>query len=72
MLEVGGGIAEVIATSGDSQLGGDDFDQVSGRNRLSLVLPLLWLLFPLLVFVTLLLVCLFFVLFLVAVVEACR
>ncbi|CAN0175318.1 unnamed protein product [Ascophyllum nodosum] len=27
VLEVGGGIAEVIATSGDSQLGGDDFDQ---------------------------------------------
>lgn len=29
VLEVGGGIAEVIATSGDSKLGGDDFDQVS-------------------------------------------
>lgn len=28
MLEVGGGIAEVIATAGDGQLGGDDFDQV--------------------------------------------
>lgn len=28
VLEVGGGIAEVIATAGDSQLGGDDFDQV--------------------------------------------
>eukprot|EP00904_Undaria_pinnatifida_P008545 jgi/Undpi1/4820/HiC_scaffold_19.g08173.m1 len=27
ILEVGGGIAEVIATSGDSKLGGDDFDQ---------------------------------------------
>ncbi|CAN0072266.1 unnamed protein product [Scytosiphon promiscuus] len=27
VLEVGGGIAEVIATAGDSQLGGDDFDQ---------------------------------------------
>ncbi|CAM9340575.1 unnamed protein product [Ectocarpus sp. 6 AP-2014] len=30
VLEVGGGIAEVIATAGDSQLGGDDFDQASG------------------------------------------
>lgn len=28
VLEVGGGVAEVIATSGDSKLGGDDFDQV--------------------------------------------
>lgn len=28
VLEVGGGIAEVIATAGDGQLGGDDFDQV--------------------------------------------
>eukprot|EP00752_Nemacystus_decipiens_P005820 g5262.t1 len=27
VLEVGGGIAEVIATAGDAQLGGDDFDQ---------------------------------------------
>lgn len=29
VLEVGGGIAEVVATSGDNHLGGDDFDQVS-------------------------------------------
>ena len=28
VLDVGDGFAEVIATSGDSQLGGDDFDAV--------------------------------------------
>ena len=27
ILLVGGGLVEVIATSGDSQLGGDDFDR---------------------------------------------
>jgi len=28
VLEVGGGLVEVIATSGDGYLGGDDFDTV--------------------------------------------
>lgn len=31
VLEVGGGICEVIATSGDNHLGGDNFDQASER-----------------------------------------
>jgi molecular chaperone DnaK (HSP70) len=30
VLEVGGGIIEVIWTGGDSQLGGDDFDKEVG------------------------------------------
>ncbi|SHE65237.1 molecular chaperone DnaK [Seinonella peptonophila] len=28
ILEIGGGVVEVLATSGDNKLGGDDFDQV--------------------------------------------
>lgn len=33
VLGIGGGLSEVIATSGDSKLGGDDFDQVNRRRR---------------------------------------
>ena len=29
MLEVGDGVFEVLSTSGDTHLGGDDFDKVS-------------------------------------------
>lgn len=38
VLEVGDGVFEVLSTSGDTHLGGDDFDKVRASSR-----PLLWL-----------------------------
>jgi hypothetical protein len=35
VLEVGDGVFEVLSTSGDTHLGGDDFDKV-GHSRFSL------------------------------------
>lgn len=38
MLEVGDGVFEVLSTSGDTHLGGDDFDKV----RIFLLLSFFW------------------------------
>ena len=35
MLEVGDGVFEVLSTSGDTHLGGDDFDKVSPMHSLT-------------------------------------
>ena len=42
VLEVGDGVFEVLSTSGDTHLGGDDFDKVTGSSMPNYILVDFW------------------------------